>query len=89
VDDHYALPAPGPAPEQEAGASEERDLVWTAAQSLEPRQALILDMAVRQQLTSSDRSGPGIPLGPRGCAPQPGQGGPRRRGHRSPGRPPR
>jgi len=54
VDDHFALPAPGRAPEDEAAAREERELVWTAAQSLEPRQALVLDLAVRQQFTSSE-----------------------------------
>jgi RNA polymerase sigma factor (sigma-70 family) len=53
-DDHYALPSPAPTPEEEAASREERELVWTAAQSLEPRQALILDLAVRQQLTSSE-----------------------------------
>jgi RNA polymerase sigma factor (sigma-70 family) len=54
VEDRWDLAAPGPGPESEAEARDARELVWAAAAGLEPRQYAVLDMSVRQELTTAE-----------------------------------
>lgn len=54
VEDRWDLAAPEPGPEAEAEAREAGELVWAAAAGLEPRQYAVLDMSVRQQLTTAE-----------------------------------
>ena len=54
VEDRWDLAAPGRGPESEAEAQEARELVWAAAAGLEPRQYAVLDMSVRQELTTAE-----------------------------------
>ena len=44
----------GTSPEARAAAQESAELVWAAARSLEPRQYEVLDLTVRQELTSPE-----------------------------------
>ena len=46
--------AAGRGPDELAGAGEAAELVWAAAGGLEPRQYAIVDLAVRQQLTTPE-----------------------------------
>ena len=54
VEDRWDLAAHERGPESEAEAREARDLVWAAAAGLEPRQYAVLDMSVRQELTTAE-----------------------------------
>jgi RNA polymerase sigma factor (sigma-70 family) len=54
VEDHYDLAAPGLGPEQEATSKESGELVWAAASSLEPRQYAVLDLCLRQELSTRE-----------------------------------
>ncbi len=54
IEDRWDLAAPGRGPEGEAEAREARELVWAAAGGLEPRQYAVLDMSVRQELTTAE-----------------------------------
>ena len=52
VEDQWDLAFPGRGPESEAEARDAGQLVWAAAAALEPRQYAVLDMSVRQELTT-------------------------------------
>jgi RNA polymerase sigma factor (sigma-70 family) len=54
VEEQFDLAAPGRGPEGEALAHDAAELVWDAAASLEPRQYAVLDLSVRQGLTTPE-----------------------------------
>lgn len=54
IDDQADLAAVAPGPEEKAVSSEAAQLVWDAAASLEPRQYAVLDLTVRQGLTTPE-----------------------------------
>ena len=54
IDQRLDLATPTPGPEAQVTAKEAAALVWSAAASLEPRQYAVLDLTVRQQLTTPE-----------------------------------
>ena len=54
IADRTDLADPAPGPEGELASKEASELVWTAAASLEPRQYAVLDLVVRQGLTTPE-----------------------------------
>jgi RNA polymerase sigma factor (sigma-70 family) len=54
IDEKLNLVAAGPGPEDQVVSKEAVALVWSAASSLEPRQYAVLDLTVRQQLTTHE-----------------------------------
>jgi RNA polymerase sigma factor (sigma-70 family) len=54
IDQRLDLANPAPGPEDQLTSKEAAALVWSAAASLEPRQYAVLDLTVRQQLTTPE-----------------------------------
>jgi RNA polymerase sigma factor (sigma-70 family) len=54
IDERFDLTTTAPGPEDQVASKEAAALVWSAAASLEPRQYAVLDLTVRQQLTTPE-----------------------------------
>jgi RNA polymerase sigma factor (sigma-70 family) len=54
IDERFDLTTTAPGPEDQVASKEAAALVWSAAASLEPRQYAVLDLTVRQQLTTHE-----------------------------------